>query len=90
VSLVEFLRTKSSEYELLAAWHAERVPVDHQHFVSYKAILVVGIVLGRSPRRSTWSGGRGRCLLKPPHLTDPRRRRQEHFCPSTPKSGWPI
>lgn len=45
MSLVEFLRTKSGEYELLAEWHAERAPVDDQHFVAYQAMLVVGIVL---------------------------------------------
>lgn len=45
MSLVEFLRTKSGEYELLAEWHAERTPVDDQHFLAYQAMLVVGIVL---------------------------------------------
>ena len=45
MSLVELLRTKSSEYEVLAEWHAERAPVDDQHFVAYQAMLVVGIVL---------------------------------------------
>jgi hypothetical protein len=45
VSLGELLRTKSGEYELLAEWHAERAPVDDQHFVAFQAMLVVGIVL---------------------------------------------
>jgi hypothetical protein len=45
VSLGEFLRTKSGEYELLAEWHAERAPVDDQHLVACQAMLVVGIVL---------------------------------------------
>jgi hypothetical protein len=45
VSLVELLRVKSSEYELLAEWHAERAPMDDQHFLAYQAMLVVGIVL---------------------------------------------
>jgi hypothetical protein len=30
VSIVEFLRTRSGEYELLAEWHAERAPLDDQ------------------------------------------------------------
>ena len=45
MSLGELLRTKSSEYELLAEWHAERAPVDDQHVVASQAMLVVGIVL---------------------------------------------
>ena len=45
MSVGELLRTKSSEYELLAEWHAERAPLDDQHFVAYHAMLVVGIVL---------------------------------------------
>lgn len=45
MSLVEFLRTKSSEYELLAEWHAERAPLDEQHLAACQAMLVVGIVL---------------------------------------------
>jgi hypothetical protein len=45
VSLGEFLRLKSGEYELLAEWHAERAPVDDQHSVASQAMLVVGIVL---------------------------------------------
>jgi hypothetical protein len=40
VSLGELLRTRSSEYELLAEWHA----VDDQHLVASHALLVVGIV----------------------------------------------
>ena len=36
---------KSSEYELLAEWHAERAPMDDQHLLDYQAMLVVGIVL---------------------------------------------
>ena len=45
MSLAEFLRTKSGEYEFLAEWHAERAPLDDQHSVAYEAMLVVGIVL---------------------------------------------
>jgi hypothetical protein len=36
----------------LAEWHAERAPVDEQHFVASQALLVVGIVLREVPRRS--------------------------------------
>jgi hypothetical protein len=43
--LGELLRTKSSEYELLAEWHAERAPLDEEHCVAYQAMAVVGIVL---------------------------------------------
>ena len=45
MSLGEFLRRKSGEYELLAEWHAERASVDEQHLVACQAMLVVGIVL---------------------------------------------
>jgi hypothetical protein len=45
MSLGELLRAKSSEYELLAEWHAERAPFDEEHFVACQAIAVVGIVL---------------------------------------------
>ena len=45
MSLGELLRTKSSEYELLAEWHAERAPLDDEHFVACQAMAVVGIVL---------------------------------------------
>lgn len=45
MSLAEFLRTKSGEYELLAEWHGERAPVDEQHLVACQAMLMVGIVL---------------------------------------------
>jgi hypothetical protein len=45
MSLGELLRTKSSEYELLAEWHAERAPLDEDHFVACQAMAVVGIVL---------------------------------------------
>jgi hypothetical protein len=45
VSVVELLRTKSSEYELLAEWHAERASLDDEHFVACQAMAVVGIVL---------------------------------------------
>lgn len=45
MSLGEFLRTKSSEYELLAEWHAEWAPLDDQHLAACQAMLVVGIVL---------------------------------------------
>lgn len=45
MSVVEFLRTKSGEYELLAEWHAERAAVDDEHLVACQAMLVVGIVL---------------------------------------------
>ena len=43
MSLGELLRTKSSEYELLAEWHGERAP--DQQFVACQAMAVVGIVL---------------------------------------------
>jgi len=52
MSVGELLRVKSSEYELLAEWHAERAAIDDEHFVACQAMAVVGIVLGRSPRRS--------------------------------------
>jgi hypothetical protein len=45
VSLGELLRTKSSEYEVLAEWHAERAPLDEEHLVACQAMAVVGIVL---------------------------------------------
>jgi hypothetical protein len=45
VSLVKLLRTKSSEYELLAEWHAERAPLDDEHLAACQAMAVVGIVL---------------------------------------------
>jgi hypothetical protein len=45
MSLGELRRTKSSEYELLAEWHAERAPLDVEHLVAYQAMAVVGIVL---------------------------------------------
>jgi hypothetical protein len=45
VSLVELLRTKSSEYELVAEWHAERAPLDEEHFVACQAMALVAIVL---------------------------------------------
>jgi hypothetical protein len=45
VSLVEYLRARSGDYELLAEWHAERAPVDEQHAVACHAMAVVGIVL---------------------------------------------
>jgi hypothetical protein len=32
MSLGDLLRTKSSEYELIAEWHAERAPLDDEHF----------------------------------------------------------
>jgi hypothetical protein len=58
MSLVDHLKTKSSEYERLAEWHAERAPPDDQHLAAYQAMLVVGIVLrelaealGRSKQR---------------------------------------
>ena len=41
----ELLRAKSSEYELLAEWHAERAALDDEHFAACQAMAVVGIVL---------------------------------------------
>jgi len=38
MSLGELLRTKSSEYELLAEWHAERAPLDNDHMVACQAM----------------------------------------------------
>ena len=61
MSLAEFLRTKSGEYELLAEWHAERTAVDDQHFVVCQAMLVVGIVLREvASDRPRIGGGAGR------------------------------
>jgi hypothetical protein len=34
MSLGELLRTKSSEYDLLAEWHGERAPLDDHHFAA--------------------------------------------------------
>jgi hypothetical protein len=45
MNLGKLLRAKSSEYELLAEWHAERAPLDEDHFVACQAMAVVGIVL---------------------------------------------
>jgi hypothetical protein len=45
MSLGELLRAKSSEYELLAEWHAERAPLDEEHFGACQAMAMVGIVL---------------------------------------------
>jgi len=45
MSVGELLRVKSSEYELLAEWHAERAAIDDEHFVACQAMAVVGIVL---------------------------------------------
>ena len=45
MSLGELLRTKSSEYVLLAEWHAERASLDDEHLVACQAMAVVGIVL---------------------------------------------
>jgi len=45
MSVAEFLKTKSGEYELLAEWHAERAALDEEHFVACQAMAVVGIVL---------------------------------------------
>jgi hypothetical protein len=41
----ELLRTRSSEYELLAEWHGERAPLDEDHLVACQAMLAVGIAL---------------------------------------------
>jgi hypothetical protein len=41
----ELLRAKSSEDESVADWHAERAPLDNEHFVACQAMAVVGIVL---------------------------------------------
>jgi hypothetical protein len=45
MSVAELLRAKSGEYELLAECHAERAPLDDEHFVACQAMAVVGIVL---------------------------------------------
>jgi hypothetical protein len=45
MSIVEYLREKSGDYEVLAEWHAERAAMDDQHLVACQAMLVVGIVL---------------------------------------------
>jgi hypothetical protein len=49
MSLGELLRTKSSEYELLAEWHGERASLDDDHLVACQAMLAVG---SASPARS--------------------------------------
>jgi hypothetical protein len=54
MSLVELLRTKSGEYELLATWHAERAPLDDELFVACQAMAVVGNAQGG--RRSDRAG----------------------------------
>ena len=65
MSLGELLRTKSSEYELLAEWHGEHAPLDEDHLIACQAMLAgwdrsAG---GRGgPRRRV--GGGGRCPLK--------------------------
>ncbi len=48
MNLVELLRTKSSEYELLVEWHAERATLDDEHFVT----------CSRWPWAGSCSGGR--------------------------------
>jgi hypothetical protein len=45
MSLGELLRTKSSEYELLAEWHGERASLGDDHLVACQAMLAVGIAL---------------------------------------------
>ena len=45
MTVSQLLRAKSSEYELLAEWHAERAPLDDEHFVACQAMAVVGVVL---------------------------------------------
>jgi hypothetical protein len=45
VTVTELLRARSSEYELLAEWHAEHAPLDDEHLVACQAMAVVGIVL---------------------------------------------
>jgi hypothetical protein len=45
MSLVEHLLARSGDYELLAAWHAERAPLDEQHAIASHAMLLVGIAL---------------------------------------------
>ena len=45
MTVAELLRARSSDYELLAEWHAERAPLDEDHFVACQAMAVVGIVL---------------------------------------------
>ena len=45
MSLGELLRTKSSEYELLAEWHGERASLGDDHLVPCPALLAVGIAL---------------------------------------------
>jgi hypothetical protein len=45
VTVGERLREKSSEYDLLAEWHAERAPLDASSAVAANSFLIVGIVL---------------------------------------------
>ncbi len=57
MTLGELLRTKSREYELLAEWHAERAPLDDEHFVACQAMAVVGIVLREVAEAIDLDGG---------------------------------
>jgi hypothetical protein len=70
VSLVALLRTKSSEYEFFAEWHAERAPVDDQHLVAPQAMLVVGIVRREVAAAIAveWGDGAVRTEPAPPQL----------------------
>jgi hypothetical protein len=60
MSLGELLRTKSSEYELLAEWHGERASLDDDHLVACQAMLAVGIALREAAEAldAEWGGGK--------------------------------
>jgi hypothetical protein len=77
MSLGELLRTKSSEYELLAEWHGERASLDDDHLVACQAMLAVGIAFARSRRgrrRGVGGGGkRGLKCVNCPTRDPPRR-----------------
>ena len=45
MSVGDLLRAKSSEYELLAEWHGERVLARRRALRRLQAMVVVGIVL---------------------------------------------
>jgi hypothetical protein len=60
MSLGELLRTKSSEYELLAEWHAERAPLETSTSLPARRWPLWGSCSRRLPRRLSWSGGRRR------------------------------
>jgi hypothetical protein len=67
MSLGELLRTKSSEYELLAEWHGERASLDDDHLVACQAMLAVGIALREVAEAldAEWGGGKSALSASP-------------------------